>query len=114
MQIKTHSTPTKERVTPVHLGDFGSWIGGKLFCQASPSLAGAWIEISPVPWWWDGERSRPPFAEGVDRNRTTNSRLSPLRCRPPCEGVDRNSFEVPYGDFQVVALPTEGVDKSSV
>ena len=30
------------------------------------------------------------------------------------EGVDRNSFEVPYGDFQVVALPTEGVDKSSV
>ena len=55
-------------MTMVPPGDFGSWIGGKLFCQASPSLAGAWIEISPVPWLWDGERSRPPFAESAGRN----------------------------------------------
>ena len=29
------------------------------------------------------------------------------------EGVDRNSFEVPYGDYQVVAPSCGGVDKRS-
>ena len=41
MQIKTHSTPTKERVTPVLLGDFGSWMMEKFFCWESPPLGGA-------------------------------------------------------------------------
>ena len=33
-------------MTMVPPGDFGSWIGGKLFCQASPPSWGVRIEIT--------------------------------------------------------------------
>ena len=42
-------------MTMVPPGDFGSWIGGKLFCQASP-----------------------PFAEGVGKRSTGEKPASPF------------------------------------
>ena len=58
---------------------------------------------------------------------TTVQRLSPWAILTPgwgkffllgfalsAEGVDRNSFEAPYGDFQVVAPLCGGLDESFV
>lgn len=50
------------------LGDFGSWIGGKLFCQASPPLLG-----------------------GADRNYLSVFVTVSAQAALPWEGVGRNA-----------------------
>ena len=54
MQIKTHSAPTQERVTPVPLGDFDVWedetaLVNRLY-YAVPSFEGAPSSLRKTPF----------------------------------------------------------------
>ena len=78
----------------------------------SPSSRRAWIEINHL--YKSGKKGGVALlAEGVDRNRFTQSRTNWQEVALLAEGVDRNeNWMATAGEQEWVALLAEGVDRN--